>query len=107
MNKFTIKRFVTGFRTEENEANGDWQVGEEFETMTSNRVQVLVSTAHADGYDILLGVAEVDLMKDSLDFAVRFFKKWMLEQEATAEDVKLLKKRIIAAGTYGGNICRD
>ena len=83
MNKFTIKRFVTGFRTEENEAESDWQVGEEFETMTSNRVQVLVSTPHTDGYDVLLGVAEVDLMKDSLDFAVRFFKKWMLEQEAT------------------------
>lgn len=103
MQKFSIKRFVYGFRFDAAEAQGDWKLGEEFEIPTGDYVQIIIQEPDVDGIDLVVAIAEFDIARNGLDWVVRNVKRWMLENNATAEDVKLLKRKINEAATYCGN----
>lgn len=105
MNKFTIKHFVTGFRAEQAVATGDYAHGEVLDTLTSDMVQILIQE-EVDGVDLVVAIAEFNVMRDGLDFVVRRAKSFMLDYSAQAEDVKMLKRKIINATTYCGNRMR-
>lgn len=106
MQKITFKRYVTGFRTSEAEAKGDWTLGEQFEIATGDYVQVLIQEPDASGIDLVVAIAEFDIARDGLDRAVRNTKKFLLNHGASPEDVKLLKKKINAAAEYCGTRVR-